>query len=194
MDEANVKNIKTQILSDNWYTLNNISFDYRLRSGEWVKQSRESYDRGNGATILLLNKQNGSVILIRQFRMPTYVNGNSSGLMIETCAGLLDGNDPVTCIIKETEEETGYRIKNVKKVFELYMSPGAVTEIIHFFIAEYDEKMKVSEGGGLKSEHEDIDILEIDFNEALNMIRSGEIKDAKSIILLQYAQLNNLLH
>lgn len=189
-----VKNIKTQILSDNWYTLNNISFDYRLRSGEWVKQSRESYDRGNGATILLLNKQKRSVILIRQFRMPTYVNGNSSGMMIETCAGLLDGNDPVTCIIKETEEETGYRIKNVKKVFELYMSPGAVTEIIHFFIAEYDEKMKVSEGGGLKSEHEDIDILEIDFNKALNMIGSGQIKDAKSIILLQYAQINNLLH
>jgi nudix-type nucleoside diphosphatase (YffH/AdpP family) len=189
-----VKNIKTQILSDNWYTLNNISFDYRLRSGEWVEQSRESYDRGNGATILLLNKKKRTIILIRQFRMPTYVNGNSSGMMIETCAGLLDGNDPVTCIIKETEEETGYRIKNVKKLFELYMSPGAVTEIIHFFIAEYDEKMKVSEGGGLKSEHEDIDILEIDFNKALNMIGSGEIKDAKSIILLQYAQINNLLH
>jgi nudix-type nucleoside diphosphatase (YffH/AdpP family) len=189
-----VKNIKTQILSDNWYTLNNISFDYRLRSGEWVEQSRESYDRGNGATILLLNKKKRTIILIRQFRMPTYVNGNSSGMMIETCAGLLDGNDPVTCIIKETEEETGYRIKNVKKLFELYMSPGAVTEIIHFFIAEYDEKMKVSEGGGLKSEHEDIDILEIDFNKALNMIQSGEIKDAKSIILLQYAQINNLLH
>jgi GDP-mannose pyrophosphatase NudK len=191
--DHNVRNIKTQILSDNWYTLNNITFEYRLKSGEWVNQSRESYDRGNGATILLYNKKKRSVILIRQFRMPTFVNGNSSGMMIETCAGVLDGDDPITCIIKETEEETGYRIKKVKKVFESYMSPGAVTEIIHFFIAEYDEKMKVSDGGGLIDEHEDIEILETDFERALKMVRSGEIKDAKTIILLQYAQINKLM-
>ncbi len=188
-----IRNIKTQILSDNWYTLNNITFEYRLKSGEWVNQSRESYDRGNGATILLYNKKKRSVILIRQFRIPTLVNGNNSGMMIETCAGVLDGDDPLTCIIKETEEETGYRIKKVKKVFESYMSPGAVTEIIHFFIAEYDEKMKVSDGGGLIDEHEDIEILEIDFEKALKMVISGEIKDAKTIMLLQYAQINNLL-
>jgi len=191
MDQK-VKNIETKILSDDWYTLNKISFEYRLKSGEWVKQSRESYDRGNGATILLYNKLKGSVILINQFRMPTYVNGNSTGMMVESCAGVLDGDDPLTCIIKETEEETGYQIKNVKKVFEMYMSPGAVTEILHFFIAEYDEKMKVSEGGGLEAEHEDIEVLEINFRKALDMINSGEIKDAKTIILLQFAQINKL--
>jgi len=191
MDQK-VKNIETKILSDDWYTLNKISFEYRFKSGEWVKQSRESYDRGNGATILLYNKLKGSVILINQFRMPTYVNGNSTGMMVESCAGVLDGDDPLTCIIKETEEETGYQIKNVKKVFEMYMSPGAVTEILHFFIAEYDEKMKVSEGGGLEAEHEDIEVLEINFRKALDMINSGEIKDAKTIILLQFAQINKL--
>ncbi len=188
-----VKNIKTEILSDNWYTLNKINFDYQLKGGEWVNQTRESYDRGNGATILLYNKRKGTVILIQQFRMPTYTNLNKSGLMIETCAGVLDGDDPITCILKETEEETGYQIGSAKKVFESYMSPGAVTEIIHFFIAEYDEKMKVSEGGGLISENEDIDVMEITFQKALQMIETGEIKDAKTIMLLQYAQINNLL-
>jgi len=191
--DHHVRNIKTQILSDNWYRLNNITFEYRLKNGEWVNQSRESYDRDNGATILLYNKKKRSIILIRQFRMPTFVNGNSSGMMIESCAGVLDGDDPLTCIIKETEEETGYRISKVKKVFESYMSPGAVTEIIHFFIAEYDEKMKVSDGGGLIDEHEDIEILEIDFEKALKMVKSGEIKDAKTIMLLQYAQINKLI-
>lgn len=188
-----VKNIKTEILSDHWYTLSKINFDYQLKGGEWVNQTRESYDRGNGATILLYNKKKGTVILIQQFRMPTYTNLNKTGLMVETCAGVLDGDDPITCILKETEEETGYQIGSAKKVFESYMSPGAVTEIIHFFIAEYDEKMKVSEGGGLISENEDIDVLEITFQKALQMIDSGEIKDAKTIMLLQYAQINNLL-
>jgi len=191
MDQK-IKNIETKILSDDWYTLNKISFEYRLKNGEWVKQSRESYDRGNGATILLYNKLKGTVILINQFRMPTYVNGNRTGMMVETCAGVLDGDDPLTCIIKETEEETGYQIKNVKKVFEMYMSPGAVTEILYFFVAEYDEKMKVSDGGGLEVEHEDIEVLEINFHKALGMVNSGEIKDAKTIILLQFAQINKL--
>ncbi len=188
-----IKNIKTELLSDNWYTLNNINFDYQLKNGHWVNQSRESYDRGNGATILLYNKKKQTVILIKQFRMPTYINGNETGMMIETCAGLLEGDDPEICIIKETEEETGYKIKNVNKIFESYISPGAVTEIIHFFIAEYDDKMKVSEGGGLIDENEDIEILEIPFQKALHMINSGDIKDAKTIMLLQYAQINNLI-
>lgn len=188
-----VKNIKTELLSDNWYTLNNINFDFQLINGKWVNQSRESYDRGNGATILLYNLEKQTVILIEQFRMPSYLNGNESGMIIETCGGLLDGDNPETCIIKETEEEVGYKIKNVKKVFESYMSPGAVTEIIYFFIAEYNDQMKVSDGGGLASEHEEITILEIDFQNALKMIHTGEIKDAKTIMLLQYAQINKLL-
>ena len=188
-----VKNIKTKVLSDDWYVLNKINFDYQLQNGHWVNQSRESYDRGNGATILLYNREKKTIILIEQFRMPTYVNGNETGMIIETCGGLLDGDDPMTCIIKETEEEVGYKIQNVKKVFESYMSPGAVTEVIHFFIAEYTDEMKVAEGGGLESEHEEIEIPELDFNEALKMIRTGDIKDAKTIMLLQYAQLHKLM-
>ena len=188
-----VKNLKIDLLSNNWYTLNNIHFDYQLKNGEWVSLSRESYDRGNGATILLYNTKKKTIILIQQFRMPSFVNGNDNGMMIETCAGVLDGDDPITCIVKETEEETGYRIKKVEKIFESYMSPGAVTEIIHFFIAEYDDDMKLSEGGGLASENEDIDVLEIDFNKAIQMVKSGEIKDAKTIMLLQYAQINKLI-
>ncbi len=188
-----VKQVKTQILSNDWYTLNKVTFDYELRNGNWVSQSRECYDRGNGACILLYNATNKTVILVKQFRMPTYVNGNDNGMMIEACAGVLDGDDPVTCIIKETEEETGYQIKNVKKVFESYMSPGAVTEILHFFLAEYDDKMKIGDGGGLDTEHEDIEILEIDFTKAIQMIKSGEISDAKTIMLLQYAQINELI-
>lgn len=193
MKNPKIKNIKTKVLSDNWYILNKVDFDYQLRSGRWVHQSRESYDRGNGAAILLYNTDKNTVVLIRQLRIPTYFNGNESGMIIEVCAGLLDGDDPVTCIIKETEEETGYRIQNVKKIFESYMSPGAVTEIIHFFIGEYDQTMKVSYGGGLDSEHEDIEILELDFQEALVMIKNGEIKDAKTILLLQHAQINGIL-
>ena len=190
---SKVKNISTEVLSDNWYTLNKIDFDYQLKNGDWVKQSRESYDRGNGACILLYDSNKNKVVLIKQFRMPSYVNGNETGMMIEVCAGLLDGDDPETCIIKETEEETGYKINNVQKVFEAYMSPGAVTEIIHFFIAEYDDKMKVSEGGGLDIEHEDIEVMEFDFDTTLEMIKNGEIKDAKTIMLLQYAQINKLI-
>ena len=188
-----VKNIKTKVLSNDWYTLNKVTFDYQLGNGNWINQSRECYDRGNGAAILLFNTTRKTVILVKQFRMPTYINGNENGLLIEACAGVLDGDDPVTCIIKETEEETGYLIKNVKKVFESYMSPGAVTEIIHLFIAEYNDEMKVSEGGGLDAEHEDIEILEIEFAKAIKMIDSGEIKDAKTIMLLQYLQIKNLI-
>lgn len=188
-----VKNIQTEILSNNWYTLRKITFDFLKKNGTWQTQSREAYDRGNGAAILLYNPVSGTVILTRQFRMPTFVNGNDSGMMIEVCAGLLDLDNPEDCIRRETEEETGYKITEVKKIFEAYMSPGSVTEILHCFVAAYSSAQKVHEGGGLEHDQEDIDVLEIPFPEALSMIESGEIRDAKTIMLLQYAQINNLL-
>lgn len=187
-----IRNLEKTLLSDNWYTLNKYSFEYQSNSGSWGKQEREAYDRGNGSTILLYNKQKSTVILTRQFRLPTYVNGNNDGLLIETCAGLLDQHNPEDCIKKEAEEETGFRISRVQKIFEAYMSPGSVTEILYFFIAEYDESMKVSSGGGLAEEQENIEVLELDFAHALTMIQSGEIKDGKTIMLLQYAQIHQL--
>lgn len=182
---------ETKILSDNWYTLRKVTFDYQTKKGDWIEQSREAYDRGNGAVILLYNTKKQTVILTRQFRMPTYLNGNNDGMMIEACAGLLDADDPETAILRETEEETGYKLTHVQKVYEAYMSPGSVTEILYFFIAEYTEKTQKSEGGGI--DNEDIDVLEIDFIEALNMVKSGEIKDAKTIMLLQYLRLEAIL-
>jgi len=190
---SKIKIKETQLLSDNWYTLNKVTYEYQKKNGEWETHSREAYDRGNGAAILLYNTANRTVILTRQFRMPTYLNGNESGLLIEVCAGLLDKDNAEDCIKKETEEETGYKVTKVHKVFESYMSPGAVTEMLYFFVAEYDKKMKVSEGGGLEEEQENIEVLELDFDEAFNMIYSGEIKDGKTIMLLQYAKIHNLL-
>ncbi|MEO0895593.1 MAG: GDP-mannose pyrophosphatase NudK [Bacteroidota bacterium] len=189
----NIKIKKTELLSDNWYILNKVTFEYQKLNGEWETQVREAYDRGNGATILLYNKEKKSVILTRQFRLPTYVNGNGTGMMIEACAGLLDKNNPEDCIRKETEEETGYKIKKVEKVFEAYMSPGSVTEILYFFVAEYDQHMKISEGGGVEDEQENIEVLELNFEEACRMMYQGEIKDGKTIMLLQYAQVHQLL-
>lgn len=193
MNNKRVKITETKILSDNWYTLNKVTFDYQKQNGEWETQSREAYDRGNGATILLYNKENKTVILTKQFRLPTYINGNESGMMIEACAGLLDKNNPEDCIKRETEEETGYKITKVEKIFESYMSPGSVTEILYFFIAEYNQNMKVSNGGGLDEEQENIEVLELNFEEAFQMIKTGEIKDAKTIMLLQYAKIHNLV-
>jgi len=141
----------------------------------------------------LYNSENRTVILTRQFRLPTYINGNESGMMIEACAGLLDADNPEDCIKKETEEETGYLVSRVRKIFEAYMSPGSVTEILHFFVAEYTKEMKVSAGGGLADEQENIEVLELDFDEALGMISKGEIKDAKTMMLLQYAKIHNLI-
>ncbi|MEZ4837865.1 GDP-mannose pyrophosphatase NudK [Flavobacterium sp.] len=184
---------KTELLSDNWYLLNKVTFEFTPENGEPEIQRREVYDRGNGAAILLFNKEKQTVILTRQFRLPTFLNGNESGMMIEVCAGLLDEKNPEDCIKRETEEETGYRIQDVKKVFEAYMSPGAVTEILYFFTAEYQPEMKVSEGGGLASEHEYIEVLELDFNQALKMVYNGEIKDAKTILLLLHAKNHQLL-
>ncbi len=188
-----VKNVEKILLSDNWYTLNKVVFDYQNRDGSWSSQARESYDRGNGATVLLYNREKQTVILIRQFRMPSYLNGNSDGLLIETCAGLLDGDDPETCVLKEAEEESGIRPRKAEKVFESYMSPGAVTEIIHFYVAEYTDADRVGPGGGLDSEQEDIEVLEVPFEKALEMVSDGTIRDAKTIMLLQYAKLQGLL-
>jgi len=184
---------KTEILSDNWYVLRKITYEHQHPNGSMTSQSREAYDRGNGATILLYNKEAQTVILTRQFRMPTYLNGNKDGYLVECCGGLLDKDNPEECIRRETEEETGYKLSHVQKVFEAYMSPGSVTELLYFFIAEYTKDMKVSEGGGIDEEHENIEVLELSYKNALTMIKTGEIKDAKTIMLLQYAQLNNIL-
>lgn len=189
MADKHVEILKKEILSDNWYILQRITFRYRKQNGEWETQSREAYDRGNGATILLYNLAQKTVILTRQFRMPTFLNGNETGMLIEACAGLLEKDNAEDCIRKETEEETGFKISHVQKVFEAYMSPGSVTEILYFFIAEYDRSMKVSDGGGMAHEQEEIEVLEIGMEEALKMVASGEIKDAKTIMLLQYLKL-----
>lgn len=188
-----IKITKTELLSDNWYFLNKVTFEFTPENGEPEIQRREVYDRGNGAAILLYNTEKQTVILTRQFRLPTFLNGNESGMMIEVCAGLLDEKNPEDCIKRETEEETGYRIQDVKKVFEAYMSPGAVTEILYFFTAEYQPEMKVSEGGGLASEHEYIQVMELNFNQAIEMVYNGEIKDAKTIMLLLHAKSECLL-
>ncbi len=187
-----VKIIKSEILSDNWYILRKITFENLNKNGEVKTHSREAYDRGNGATILLYNKSQKTVVLTRQFRLPTFINGNESGMLIESCAGLLDKDNAEDCIRRETEEETGYKIKDVRKIFEAYMSPGSVTEILYFFIAEYTKEMKESEGGGV-DDGEDIEVLEYEFDKAIKMMESGEIKDGKTIMLLQYLQLHNLL-
>ena len=188
-----VKIVKTEILSDNWYTLRKITFEYTKPDGTVEVQSREAYDRGNGAVILLYNQLKGTVILTRQFRLPTYINDNISGMMIEACAGVLDNDDPETCIRRETMEETGYEIHEVQKVMEAYMTPGSVTEKLHFFIASYSSAMKKGEGGGVDQEHENIEVLEMDIDQALKMISQREIIDAKTIMLLQYVKLNAIL-
>lgn len=193
MDNGKVKIIETEILSDNWYTLRKVTYEYVKNNGTRQLQSREAYDRGNGATILLYNKDQKTVILTRQFRLPTFINGNASGMMIEACAGLLDNDNPEDCIRRETEEETGFKISHVQKIMEAYMSPGSVTELIYFFVAEYNKEMKMNEGGGIEHEQEDIEVLELDLNEALKMVEAGEIKDGKTIMLLQYAKLNHLI-
>ncbi len=193
MSDKQIKNIEATLLSDNYYILNRVKFDYLMKNGEWVNQMREVYDRGDGAGILLYNKQKKTVILTKQFRMPTYLNDNKDGFLVEVCAGLLDKDNPETCIIRETEEEVGYRLKSVKKIYEGYSSPGVMTEKMHFFIGEYTDDMKVSEGGGLESEHEDIEVLEIPFESAVNMLHSGEIVDTRTIVLIQYAIIHKLL-
>jgi nudix-type nucleoside diphosphatase (YffH/AdpP family) len=189
----NIHILETKVLSNNWYTLRKVTYEYTKKDGSKIIQSREAYDRGNGSTILLYNKDQNTVILTSQFRLPTFINGNETGMLIEACAGLLDKDNAEDCIRRETEEETGYKIKEVRKIFEAYMSPGSVTEILYFFIAEYDKEMKISAGGGIAQEEENIEVLEFEISRAMQMIEKGEIKDAKTIMLLQYIKLNNIL-
>ncbi|CNB94005.1 GDP-mannose pyrophosphatase NudK [Yersinia enterocolitica] len=186
-----IENIRSELLSKNWFKLHKYTFDLIDDNGTSVQQIREVYDRGNGATILLYNRPNGTVLLINQFRMPTYVNGNPDGMLLETCAGLLDNDSPEECIRRESMEETGYQVDNVQKLFEAYMSPGGVTEIVHFFAAEYHVAQKVTDDVGV--EDEVIEVVELPFTEAIAMIADGRIKDGKTIMLLQYAQIHNLL-
>jgi|SRR5690606_35031852 len=191
--EEKVKIAKTAILSKKWGILSEINFKLKSSRGEWLDLKRESYDTGDGAAVLLYDLETKKVILTKQFRLPTYLNGNSGGMLTEVCAGLLDQDAPEVCVIKEAEEETGYRISNPVKVCEAYMSPGSVTEIMHLFIAAYNEKMKVSDGGGLDEEQEDIQVLKVDFSKAWEMVQNGEIKDAKTIILMQHLKLQGYL-
>ena len=193
MKNPEIKVTETKLLSDNWYILNKVTFDYQKKDGKVESHIREVYDRGNGAAILLYNTSKKTVILTRQFRLPTYLNGNKTGMMIEVCAGLLDQDNAEEAVIRETEEETGYRLQKVQKVLETYMSPGSVTEILYLFVGEYDETMKVNDGGGLDAEQENIEVLEYTFEEAYNMIESGEITDAKTILLLQHAKIKGLV-
>jgi nudix-type nucleoside diphosphatase (YffH/AdpP family) len=189
-DRIQIKKVET--LSDDWYILKKTTFDYRRDDGSWQTLTRETYDRGNGATILLYNRARKTVVLTGQFRFPAYVNGHH-GMLIEACAGLLDEDDAEACIKRETEEETGYKIGVVKKVFEAYMSPSSVTEKLFFFVGEYEPESKSHNGGGLETDGEDIGVLELPFEQAMAMLTSGEIVDGKTIMLLQYAQINHLL-
>ena len=192
--EPKIKIKTSELLSDNYYVLKKHTFSYEYKDTQNDNVIREVYDRGNGAVILLYNPKSKNVILTRQFRLPTYLNKNKNGMMIEACAGVLDEDSPEECIIRETKEETGYEISHPKKIFESYMSPGAITEILYFYVAEYYENMKVSQGGGLDKEQEDIEVIEMKFEEAYQMIADGKIKDSKTIMLLQYAKIHDLIN
>ena len=187
--EERVRIRKVETLSDDWYVLKKTTFDFLRSDGTWQQQSRETYDRGNGATILLYNLDRRSVILTRQFRFPAFVNGHP-GLLIEAPAGLLDQAGPEDRIRAEVEEETGYRVSHVRKIWEAFMSPGSVTEKLYFFVAEYDASSKTAHGGGNHAEGEDIEVLELSIDEAMDAIQSGEIADGKTIMLLQYAYIH----
>ncbi|WP_375787712.1 GDP-mannose pyrophosphatase [Bradyrhizobium sp. Pha-3] len=186
-DRVRVKDV--QLLSKRRYELKSATFDYRRSNGEWQTQVREVYDRGNGAALLPYNLSARTVVLVRQFRYPAFANGYDD-LLIEAAAGMLDDAAPEARIRAEAEEEIGYRLAHVRKVFEAFMTPGAVTEKLHFFVAEYDAAMRVSDGGGLADEGEDIEVLELAIDDALAMISDGRIVDGKTIILLQYAALH----
>ena len=186
-DRVRVKDVR--VLSDDYYLLQKTTFEYRRANGEWQSQARETYDRGNCATVLLYNLAQRTVILVRQFRYPTFINGYDD-LLIEAAAGVLDGEAPEVRIRAEAEEETGYRLGEIKKIFEAFTSPGSVTEKVHFFVAAYDPSMRIGDGGGLADEGEDIEVLELAIDEALTMITDGRIVDAKTIMLLQYAALH----
>jgi len=186
-DRIRVKDVR--LLSDNHYTLKTTTLEWRRADGEWQTQHRETYDRGNGATLLPYNLARRTVMLVKQFRYPAYVNG-CDDLLIEAAAGLLDNESPEKRIRAEAEEEIGYRLRDIRKIFEAYMSPGSVTEKLHFFAGEYQPDMKIGSGGGNPDEGEDIEVLELKIDEALAMIADGRIMDAKTIMLLQWARLN----
>lgn len=190
IDAPNVRNIRETLLSDNWYTLKTYTFELLRRDGRWQEQSREAYDRGNGAVILLYSREKKTVVLIRQFRFPVWINGHD-GFLIEAAAGLLDNASPEERIIAEAQEETGFRVTRIESVFTAYMSPGSVTEKLYFFIAEYSPDDRQTGGGGLAEEGEDIEVLEWPLEQALQAIRDGEIVDAKTIMLLQHLALNS---
>ncbi len=187
-----IRIVEERLLSDNWYTLKTTSFQYLRRDGSWQLQQRETYDRGNGAVLLLFNSRRGTVVLTRQFRFPAYVNGCAGGMLVEACAGLLDGDDPHACIRREAEEETGFVVRSPRKVFEAYMSPGSVTEKLHFFVAQYEDHDRVSAGGGHAAEGEDIEVIEMSLADALQQVAAGAIQDGKTIMLLQHAALVGL--
>jgi nudix-type nucleoside diphosphatase (YffH/AdpP family) len=189
---ADIRIIDSETLSDNWYILKKFTFDKQRRDGEWQRQSREVYDRGNGATILLYNRDKKTVILTRQFRFPVFINGHE-GDLIEAAAGLLDNMDPESRIKAEAEEETGFRVSRVEKIFEAYMSPGSVTEKLYFYLAEYHPRDQTGKGGGIKSEGEDIDVLEVTLDEALRGIETGQIVDGKTIMLIYHVALKGIL-
>ena len=186
-----VRIIDTTVLSDDWYVLKKTTFDFLRRDGTWQRQSRETYDRGNGATILLFDRARKTVILTRQFRLPAFVNGHD-GMMVEAAGGLLDNASPEQRIRAEVEEETGYRVRDVQKIFEAYMSPGSVTEKLHFFIAEYDATTRVGHGGGIEAEGEDVEVVELTLDDAVAAVDRGEIVDGKTIMLLQHLALREL--
>ena len=183
---------RVDVLSDNWYILRNYTFTYRRRDGTQQRQVREAYDRGDGCCILLYNKERGTILMTRQFRLPAFVSGHPDGMLLEAPAGLLDEDDPTTAIKREAEEETGYRIRDVKEVLSAYMSPGAVTEQLHFFMGEYSQADRVGAGGGHEGEGEDIEVVEVPLKDTLRMIERGEIIDAKTIILIYHAALKEL--
>jgi len=183
--------IKNQLLSENYFVLRNITYNLVGKNGVTLRHKREVYDRGNGATILLYNRDKKTVVLTRQFRVATWLNGNTDGMLIETCAGLLDADEPEVCARREAMEETGYQVGELEKVFELYMSPGGVTELVYFYLAPYTDAQRKNSGGGI--DDEDIDVLELPFRQALEMLRTGEICDGKTVILLQHLQLRQLI-
>lgn len=187
-----IRILKEEILSDEWATLKKYTIDYRRRDGTWEKQVRQVYDRGHGAAILPYDPVRRTVLLVRQFRLPAYLTGNPEPL-VEACAGLLDSNDPLTAIVKEAEEELGFRLRNPRLVFAPYMSPGSVSERLYHFIAEYTPADRISEGGGALDEGEDIEVLEPAMEEALAMVEDGRIIDAKTVLLLQYLRLKGLV-
>lgn len=187
-----VRIVEQRVLADDWFVLKKNIFDYRHSSGRWQRLQRETYDRGDGAALLLFNRARGTVVLIRQFRFPAYANGLVDGMLVEACAGLLDNEAPEVAIRREVEEETGFAVRMPRKVFEAFMSPGSVTERLHFFVAEYEPGDRVSQGGGDASEGEDIEVLELPLDRALAMIGRGEIQDGKTIMLLQHAALVGL--